>query len=152
MDGKRKFQTKLPNMKEEEDDSLLIKAKIEMLNVVQDKKCAEQVAVLFDTKLAEAIQARESEYVNTMTEVFKDELKKSKLDAVSQKKKNKELEITLIESEKIRQHMQSKIDRRQAENDQQRKRYYKEILALREIVTKFRTDPKTLKAIDGIVI
>ena len=42
-----------------------------------------------------------------------------------------------------------KLDRRQAESDAQRKAFYKQILMLREMVTKQKTDPRTLKALEG---
>ena len=101
----------------------------------------EQIARCFDTIIPPLCQARETKYVNVMTEIFQQEISRQR-DARTQEVKKLNAECD---------HLRSRLERRQQELNFQRKNYYKEILLLRESVTKRRTDPKTLQALDEII-
>ncbi|OQR91417.1 hypothetical protein ACHHYP_04712 [Achlya hypogyna] len=112
---------------------------------------AELVRVLddfFDGPLASAVQERETKYLNTMTEVFRDELRDRTLALDRIKRKCTLLEARQAEADAVTDGLRTSLDRRNYEMDAMRKNHYKEILMLRELVTRQKTDPTTLRALD----
>lgn len=107
---------------------------------------------LFDNDVAIAIQTRETDYVNTMTQVFQDEMKRKKEEVENFKQmltKTKAKNATLdSEMEQLKQ----QLDRRRNESDNERKKFYKQVLMLREMVTNHKTDHATLEAIDRALV
>ncbi|RHZ04531.1 hypothetical protein DYB26_011899, partial [Aphanomyces astaci] len=59
------------------------------------------------------------------------------------------LETRMIDSDTVTTTLHSKLDRRTYEMDNLRKMHFKELLMLREMVAKHRTDARTVKALDG---
>ncbi|RHY29395.1 hypothetical protein DYB32_005167, partial [Aphanomyces invadans] len=87
-------------------------------------------------------------YVNTMSDVFKQELKTRNDTAQRLMQKCAALETRMAEADAVTTMLHSKLDRRTYEMDNLRKMHYKELLLLREMVAKHRTDARTLKALD----
>ncbi|ETV95404.1 hypothetical protein, variant [Aphanomyces invadans] len=106
------------------------------------------IQTFLDTTLSEAIQERETKYVNTMSDVFKQELKTRNDTAQRLMQKCAALETRMAEADAVTTMLHSKLDRRTYEMDNLRKMHYKELLLLREMVAKHRTDARTLKALD----
>ena len=150
----RKFVTELP-CPERDRDTPLGRARDALLEIVRSKDNGElltQVERHFDEIVLKAIQTRETDYVNTMSGVFQAEIKRKnkeiedtseKMESIKTQTKEREMELTQL---------RQKFDRRGLEHDKQRKLFYKEVLMLREMVTRQRTDPKTIKAIDGTFV
>ncbi len=88
-------------------------------------------------------------YVNTMSDVFKQEMK-ARNDTVHRlTQKCTVLETRMTEADSATTTLHSKLDRRTYEMDNLRKMHFKELLMLREMVSKHRTDARTLRALDG---
>ena len=150
----RKFVTELP-CPERDRDTPLGRARDALLEIVRSKDNGElltQVERHFDEIVLKAIQTRETDYVNTMSGVFQAEIKRKnkeiedtseKMESIKTQTKEREMELTQL---------RQKFDRRGLEHDKQCKLFYKEVLMLREMVTRQRTDPKTIKAIDGTFV
>ncbi|OQR80556.1 hypothetical protein THRCLA_11993 [Thraustotheca clavata] len=86
-----------------------------------------------------------------MSEVFRDEMKERNETLSRVKQKCTILEKRLAESDGVMDNLRSNLDRRVYEMDTMRKAHYKEILMLRELVTRQKTDPYTLRALDEAI-
>ncbi|RHY59933.1 hypothetical protein DYB37_001248 [Aphanomyces astaci] len=91
-------------------------------------------------------------YVNTMSDVFKQEMKTRNETVARLTQKCAALETRMIDSDTVTTTLHSKLDRRTYEMDNLRKMHFKELLMLREMVAKHRTDARTVKALDGAPI
>ncbi|KAF0695753.1 Aste57867_13443 [Aphanomyces stellatus] len=130
--------------------TLLGKARTTLLDRVKGHEdLSKFMQSFFDSTLAVAIQERETKYVNTMTDVFKGEIKDRQETVHRLTAKCTQLETRMAESDQVTTVLHSKLDRRTYEMDMLRKMHFKELLMLREMVAKHRTDPRTLKALDG---
>ncbi|RQM24648.1 hypothetical protein B5M09_006383 [Aphanomyces astaci] len=87
-------------------------------------------------------------YVNTMSDVFKQEMKTRNETVARLTQKCAALETRMIDSDTVTTTLHSKLDRRTYEMDNLRKMHFKELLMLREMVAKHRTDARTVKALD----
>ncbi|KDO17138.1 hypothetical protein SPRG_17456, partial [Saprolegnia parasitica CBS 223.65] len=86
-----------------------------------------------------------------MTEVFRDELKERTHTIARVTEKCTLLEARMAECDAVTAGLRSSLDRRSYEMDALRKAHYKEILMLRELVTRQKTDPATLRALDEAI-
>ncbi|GLD97555.1 hypothetical protein PINS_up006245 [Pythium insidiosum] len=110
-----------------------------------------EVQSFVDDRLAAAIQHRESALVNLLHECFQQELQTHQQQAQHQREQLHALQTKLAAFEREQSHMQSKLDRRVAENNELRKDFYKQLLMLRELVSKQRGDPRAMKALDDVI-
>ncbi|KAG9414264.1 hypothetical protein AC1031_013459 [Aphanomyces cochlioides] len=146
----RQFVTTRPQAALEEH-TLLGKARQTLLAQVvglEDPAMATFVQSFFDTTLADAIQERETKYVNTMTEVFRQEMKERNDALAKLSTKCSQLESRVVEGDQTASVLHAKLDRRNHEMDVLRRTHFKELLMLREMVTKQKTDTRTLKALE----
>ncbi|ETV76255.1 hypothetical protein H257_09744 [Aphanomyces astaci] len=144
-----RFVTNPPKLAQD-SHSLLGKARHAIVAQVQTQ-CPDLVATVqafFDTTLTDAIQERETKYVNTMSDVFKQEMKTRNETVARLTQKCAALETRMIDSDTVTTTLHSKLDRRTYEMDNLRKMHFKELLMLREMVAKHRTDARTVKALD----
>ncbi|KAJ0393170.1 hypothetical protein P43SY_004170 [Pythium insidiosum] len=112
---------------------------------------AAEVRSFVDDTLASAIQQRESTLVNLLHDLFQQELQTHQQQAQRHHEQINALQTKLDASEREQSHMQSKLDRRIAENNELRKDFYKQLLMLRELVSKQRGDPRAVKALDDAI-
>ncbi|CAK4704511.1 unnamed protein product [Aphanomyces euteiches] len=134
-----------------EEHTLLGKARQTLLAQVvglENPAMATFVQSFFDTTLADAIQERETKYVNTMTEVFRQEMKERNDALAKLSTKISQLESRVVEGDQTASVLHAKLDRRNHEMDVLRRTHFKELLMLREMVTKQKTDTRTLKALE----
>ncbi|TMW63572.1 hypothetical protein Poli38472_002513 [Pythium oligandrum] len=110
-----------------------------------------EMEAFFDVALARAIQERETNLVNVMHECFQQQLGEQHRALDTQRQLTTSLSARVQSYEKEMTHMQSKIDRRVAENNALRKDFYKQLLMLRELVNKHKSDPRTLRALDEVI-
>lgn len=111
----------------------------------------EELDAFFRDRLAAAIQARESELVNVMHDCVQQELREKDRYIQHERQRATELNAQAQDHEKTVEHLQSKLDRRIDENNALRKDFYKQLLMLRELVAKHRSDPRTMKALDDVI-
>lgn len=112
----------------------------------------EQLDAFFDTELAPAIQHRETTTVEMMQQCVRTELRtlQNKLQTATQQSQTLIERIAVLDQETSL--AKSKLDRRVAENNELRKDFYKQLLMLREMVNKNRSDPRTLKILDDEIV
>jgi hypothetical protein len=103
-----------------------------------------ELARFFDDALAPAVQQRESALVNDLYECFQREL-----DARSAKQQALEDRVSECSHECAQ--LRAQLDRRVADTNALRKEYYKQLLMLRDMVNRQKSDPKTLSALNDAI-
>ncbi|EQC38820.1 hypothetical protein SDRG_03779 [Saprolegnia diclina VS20] len=156
-----RFVTTAPRLKHE-TTSVVGRARMNLLATLRDHCMRHDAAHMeddlvqlldgfFEGPLSLAVQDRETKYLNTMTEVFRDELKERTHTIARVTEKCALLEARVAECDVVTDGLRSSLDRRSYEMDALRKAHYKEILMLRELVTRQKTDPATLRALDEAI-
>ncbi|KAL3671966.1 hypothetical protein V7S43_002633 [Phytophthora oleae] len=110
-----------------------------------------ELRTFFDSVLAPLIQDRETELVNTIHECVQVEMQTQQLVIQSQQQRMTQLTQQLEEREKQVAHLKGKVDRRVTENNALRKEQYRQLLMLRDIMSKQGSDPGALMALNEAI-
>ncbi|KAE9114912.1 hypothetical protein PF010_g9534 [Phytophthora fragariae] len=105
----------------------------------------------FDSVLAPSMQERETAIVNTIHECVQQEILAKELVTQTQQQRLAQLTQQIEEWEKQVGHLKAKVDRRVAENNALRKEQYRQLLMLRDIVSKQGTEPGALSALNEAI-
>ncbi|ETP47872.1 hypothetical protein, variant 2 [Phytophthora nicotianae P10297] len=111
----------------------------------------DQLRVFFDTVLASLIQERETTFVNTIHECVQQEMQTQQVVIQNQQQRITQLTHQIMEWEKQVAHLKGKVDRRVAENNALRKEQYRQLLMLRDIMSKQGTEPGALSALNEAI-
>ncbi|KAF4046505.1 hypothetical protein GN244_ATG00894 [Phytophthora infestans] len=110
-----------------------------------------QLRVYFDTVLAPLIQERETTLVNTIHECVQQEMQTQQLVLQDQRQRITQLLEQIEGWEKQVAHLKGKVDRRVAENNALRKEQYRQLLMLRDIMSKQGTEPGALSTLNDAI-
>ncbi|RLN88356.1 hypothetical protein BBJ28_00000660 [Nothophytophthora sp. Chile5] len=110
-----------------------------------------ELRVFFESVLAPVMQERETALVNAMHDCFRQELQLQLVITESQEQRVAQLSQQNEQWEKEIGHLKAKIDRRVAENNALRKEQYKQLLILREIMSKQSSEPRALTALNDAI-
>lgn len=105
---------------------------------------ATELTRFFDDALAPAVQQRESALVNDLYECFQRELE-------ARGAKQQALADRVSECGHECAQLRAQLDRRVADTNALRKEYYKQLLMLRDMVNRQKSDPKTLSALNDAI-
>lgn len=105
----------------------------------------------FDDVLAPVMQDRETKLVNTMQECVQHELRTQQLVIQRQEKRIAVLTQQIEDLEKQAVHLKTKVDRRVNENNALRKEQYRQLLMLRDVVSKHASEPGALSALNEAI-
>ncbi|KAK1931000.1 hypothetical protein P3T76_013589 [Phytophthora citrophthora] len=107
--------------------------------------------VFFDSVLAPLIQDRETALVNAIHECVQLEMQTQQVVIESQQQRTTQLTQQLEDREKQVTHLKSKVDRRVTENNALRKEQYRQLLMLRDIMSKQGSDPGGLMTLNEAI-
>ncbi|RLN38060.1 hypothetical protein BBO99_00001574 [Phytophthora kernoviae] len=105
----------------------------------------------FDAVLAPVMQERETTLVNTMQDCIQHELQSQQFIVHNQEKRIAVLTQQVEDWEKQVTHLKAKVDRRVNENNALRKEQYRQLLMLRDIVSKQSSEPGALSALNEAI-
>ncbi|KAG1701568.1 hypothetical protein DVH05_010869 [Phytophthora capsici] len=127
----------------------------EVMRKIREDEASEAIdhnfRVFFDSVLAPLIQDRETRLVNSIHDCVQMEMQTQQLVIERQQERTNQLTQSLEDREKEVTHLKSKVDRRVTENNALRKEQYRQLLMLRDIVSKQGSDPGALMALNEAI-
>ncbi|KAH7477045.1 uncharacterized protein KRP23_7719 [Phytophthora ramorum] len=131
------------------------KRRDELERTIREDEAAEaldgELRAFFDLVLAPVMQERESVLVNTIHECVQQEMQAQQLIIQNQQQRLTQLTQEVEQWEKQAAHLKAKVDRRVAENNALRKEQYRQLLMLRDIMSKQGTEPGALSALNEAI-